>query len=81
MFNYFFIIHNSLRMSCSLIGKTPFFGNGLYQFESDQLRIKKKNIVTIRFLIYLAFPSSNRPRLLAAYQREYSNRLRSLLWE
>ena len=24
-------------MSCSLIGKTPFFGNGLYQFESGQL--------------------------------------------
>ena len=25
-------------LSCSLIGKTPFFGNGLYQFESGQLR-------------------------------------------
>ena len=26
-----------LFLSCSLIGKTPFFGNGLYQFESGQL--------------------------------------------
>ena len=25
-------------MSCSLIGKTPFFGSGLYQFKSGQLR-------------------------------------------
>ena len=24
-------------MSCSLIGKTPFFGNGLYPFDSGQL--------------------------------------------
>ena len=27
-----------LLMSCSLIGKTPFFGSGLYQFKSDRLR-------------------------------------------
>lgn len=26
-----------LKMSCSLIGKTPFFGSGLYQFKSGQL--------------------------------------------
>lgn len=28
-----------LIMSCSLIGKTPFFGSGLYQFESGQLSL------------------------------------------
>lgn len=25
------------NLSCSLIGKTPFFGSGLYQFKSGQL--------------------------------------------
>ena len=30
-------IAKGLKMSCSLIGKTPFFGSGLYQFKSGQL--------------------------------------------
>ena len=26
-------------MSCSLIGQTPFFGSGQYQFDSDRLSV------------------------------------------
>ena len=46
-------------MSCSLIGKTPFFGSGLYQFESGQLSL-------LIFSLLRYFKNIKRSKVLAS---------------